>query len=633
MRHKLGFCWLEFCGYLPSLRFSVFSWALLLKASKGSMEDSQVPSVSNQAIESPSGEPAHWCHQCNAAIVAEPPAGEGTMEGDLICPDCGGGFIEGMDTASALAIVRRATRRQRRRHQRLPRSSRAAAARLVEDIATDEDMEDASPQQVLRFLRFLARTFRNSPPPLSSRSSDVLTSDRTHDSTHELYESDGRELAHELHASSTSSIARGEDAQDDVAENEITTHVEVDDTGDELNENNESSAVLPGDEEEDVGDEEEEESDSEADAGLLELSDWESFEEEEEDEWEEVEFDEADLVVRFLEAVDDGVEGEGEVVVEDRVQEDAEAPGDGSETNVPTETDRERVRNALPRSLRRRIQAIRRSLENYDTEIQLEAPEVDTYIGNPGDYVDARGFEELLQQLIDSDNTRRGAPPAAKSAIERLCSIKIKQENLENGSALCAICKDVVALNEPAKQLPCLHLYHSACILPWLNARNSCPVCRYELPTDDPDYEEQRKSQSPQPIAGDTGNVSNSTSTTDEAGGEATGTEGNANGETAPTDTTEFYSERGKEETRADIDLPLTGVCNKKEGNALEKSSLIESIAAPLFSVVGLVVVSCVGNLFLGGNFQMQPRFRLGNEAERFGNVQNYKPWWMRLFG
>lgn len=110
--------------------------------------------------------------------------------------------------------------------------------------------------------------------------------------------------------------------------------------------------------------------------------------------------------------------------------------------------------------------------------------------GSIGDYFIGPGFEQLLQQLAENDPNRYGAPPASKSAIEALPTISVTEEHLGTEAAHCAVCKDEFELHTEVKQMPCKHLYHPDCILPWLAQHNSCPVCRYELPTDDPDYEQ-----------------------------------------------------------------------------------------------------------------------------------------------
>ncbi|KAF8407424.1 hypothetical protein HHK36_006557 [Tetracentron sinense] len=110
---------------------------------------------------------------------------------------------------------------------------------------------------------------------------------------------------------------------------------------------------------------------------------------------------------------------------------------------------------------------------------------------NLDDYFIGPGLEQLIQQLAENDPSRYGTPPASKSAVDALLNIKISDELLESESAQCAVCKDLFEFGAEVKQMPCKHIYHSDCILPWLAMHNSCPVCRYELPTDDPDSQNQ----------------------------------------------------------------------------------------------------------------------------------------------
>nr|2ECT_A Chain A, RING finger protein 126 [Mus musculus] len=50
------------------------------------------------------------------------------------------------------------------------------------------------------------------------------------------------------------------------------------------------------------------------------------------------------------------------------------------------------------------------------------------------------------------------------------------------GSGLeCPVCKEDYALGESVRQLPCNHLFHDSCIVPWLEQHDSCPVCRKSL--------------------------------------------------------------------------------------------------------------------------------------------------------
>ncbi|CAI9773854.1 unnamed protein product [Fraxinus pennsylvanica] len=148
---------------------------------------------------------------------------------------------------------------------------------------------------------------------------------------------------------------------------------------------------------------------------------------------------------------------------------------------------------------------------------------------NLGDYFIGPDLEQLIQQLAENDPNRYGTPPASKSAMEGLPDIKIMEEMLGSESSQCAVCKNSFELDEAAKQMPCKHIYHKDCILPWLELHNSCPVCRYELPTDDPDYEIRKMGQS------NTNDSSSSSNNNNNSGLELSGGEQIGNNTNVPT--------------------------------------------------------------------------------------------------
>ncbi|KAF3599592.1 hypothetical protein F2Q69_00037831 [Brassica cretica] len=124
--------------------------------------------------------------------------------------------------------------------------------------------------------------------------------------------------------------------------------------------------------------------------------------------------------------------------------------------------------------------------------------------GNMGDYFFGPGLEQLIQQLAENDPNRHGTPPASKSAIDALPTVKVTLDMLNSEMNQCAVCMDEFEDGRDVKQMPCKHVFHQDCLMPWLELHNSCPVCRYELPTDDPDYESrgQRQGQGGQMMSG-----------------------------------------------------------------------------------------------------------------------------------
>lgn len=121
-------------------------------------------------------------------------------------------------------------------------------------------------------------------------------------------------------------------------------------------------------------------------------------------------------------------------------------------------------------------------------------------------------LEQIIHQLMMNDTNRYGPPPAAEDAVNRLPGVLVTHEIIERQGSFstpvddfgdkigenkrlieCTVCKDEFNIGDEGVSMPCSHLFHRECITPWLKAHNSCPTCRFELPTDDADYEQRRR--------------------------------------------------------------------------------------------------------------------------------------------
>ena len=57
----------------------------------------------------------------------------------------------------------------------------------------------------------------------------------------------------------------------------------------------------------------------------------------------------------------------------------------------------------------------------------------------------------------------------------------------------CPVCSEDYAESSDATQLPCSHVFHATCVIPWLHAKRTCPICRFEITESVPSIEELEK--------------------------------------------------------------------------------------------------------------------------------------------
>lgn len=118
-----------------------------------------------------------------------------------------------------------------------------------------------------------------------------------------------------------------------------------------------------------------------------------------------------------------------------------------------------------------------------------------SFMQNP---LDPQNMNQFVYYVMENDPNREGGtPPASKTVLESLQTEVLDEEQAKKLET-CAICTEDFAAGDRVHWLSqdrkaCGHAFHVDCIVPWLKQHNTCPVCRYELPTDDPEYNRQRE--------------------------------------------------------------------------------------------------------------------------------------------
>ncbi|KAI8323891.1 hypothetical protein GQ54DRAFT_296470 [Martensiomyces pterosporus] len=106
-------------------------------------------------------------------------------------------------------------------------------------------------------------------------------------------------------------------------------------------------------------------------------------------------------------------------------------------------------------------------------------------------------LETLIVQLVEEANTSATGPPPASREFIRSLPV-ISPGACEKGAS-CTICNDDLEAKEDSTdvvtKLPCRHFFHRECVKPWLELHNTCPMCRFEVPSDDPAWAERKREE------------------------------------------------------------------------------------------------------------------------------------------
>lgn len=71
--------------------------------------------------------------------------------------------------------------------------------------------------------------------------------------------------------------------------------------------------------------------------------------------------------------------------------------------------------------------------------------------------------------------------PVDKTIIKAFFTNEIKDISNEFAKEPCRICLETFKKGDKWIALPCIHHFHSKCIIKWMNEKNTCPICNFKI--------------------------------------------------------------------------------------------------------------------------------------------------------
>ena len=96
-------------------------------------------------------------------------------------------------------------------------------------------------------------------------------------------------------------------------------------------------------------------------------------------------------------------------------------------------------------------------------------------------YKDLRRFDDIVHTMLTALKHKPAVHGATSAQVNSLQSVKLADRRADD----CAICTEPFTGTKAIVRMECTHEYHALCLEHWLKMKNSCPVCRREIPSED----------------------------------------------------------------------------------------------------------------------------------------------------